>query len=187
MAAKKISIPLERVERLILVVRGQRVMLDADLAKLYGVETKALNRAHARNRARFPTDFAFQLTEAEFTDLRCQFGTSRWGGRRYRPYALTEQGVAMLSGVLHSRRAIQVNLAIMRTFVRLRQMLASNAHLARKLEELEKRYDSQFSAVFDALRELVTPPEPKKRRIGFLVSERPAPYGKRSTSRQRIN
>ena len=187
MAPKRISIPLERVERLILVVRGQRVMLDTDLAKLYGVETKALNRAHARNRERFPTDFAFQLTEAEFADLRCQFGTSRWGGRRYRPYAFTEHGVAMLSGVLHSRRAIQVNLAIMRTFVRLRQMLASNAQLARKLEDLEKKYDSQFRAVFDALRELMVPPEPKKRRIGFLVSERPAPYGKRPISRQRIN
>ena len=178
MARLKISIPLERVERLILIVRGQRVMLDTDLAKLYGVETKALNRAHARNRERFPQDFAFQLTEKEFVDLRCQFGTSRWGGRRYRPNAFTEQGVAMLSGVLHSRRAVQVNVAIMRTFVRLRQMLASNARLARKLEEMEEKYDSQFKIVFDAIRELMTPREPKKRRIGFLVGERPARYGK---------
>lgn len=178
MAGPKISIPLERVERLILIVRSQRVMLDTDLAKLYGVETKALNRAHARNRERFPQDFAFQLTEKEFVDLRCQFGTSRWGGRRYRPYAFTEQGVAMLSGVLHSRRAVQVNVAIMRTFVRLRQMLASNARLARKLEEMEEKYDSQFKIVFDAIRELMTPREPKKRRIGFLVGERPARYGK---------
>jgi hypothetical protein len=138
MAARKIIVPLERIERLIFIIRGQRVMLDTDLAELYGVETKALNRAFARNRERFPQDFMFQLTEAEFDDLRCQFGTSRWGGRRYRPYAFTEQGVAMLSGVLHSRRAIQVNVEIMRTFVRLRQMLASNARLARKLEELKK-------------------------------------------------
>lgn len=178
MAQPKVTIPLERVERLILVIRGNRVMLDADLAELYGVETKTLNRAFARNRSRFPQDFAFQLTQAEFVDLRCQFGTSRWGGRRYRPYAFTEQGVAMLSGVLHSRRAIQVNVAIMRTFVRLRRLLASNERLARKLEDLEKKYDRQFKIVFDAIRELMTPPEPKKRRIGFLVKERGARYGR---------
>lgn len=178
MAAQKVTVPLERIERLIFVIRGQRIMLDADLAELYGVETKVLNRAFARNRSRFPADFTFQLTAAEFDDLRCQFGTSRWGGRRYRPYAFTEQGVAMLSGILHSRRAIQVNVAIMRTFVRLRQMLASNARLARKLDELENKYDHQFKIVFDAIRELMTQPEPKKRRIGFLVSERPARYGK---------
>jgi len=172
-------VPLERIERLIFVIRGQRIMLDADLAELYGVETKVLNRAFARNRERFPADFAFQLTVAEFNDLRCQFGTSRWGGRRYRPYAFTEQGVAMLSGVLHSRRAIQVNVAIMRTFVRLRQMLASNARLARHLQELEKKYDHQFKIVFDALRELMAPQPTKKRRIGFLVSEQAAHYGKR--------
>ena len=180
MAAQKITVLLERIERLILVVRGQKVMPDADLAELYGVETKALNRAFARNRERFPEDFAFQLTEEEFLDLRCQFGTSRWGGRRYRPHAFTEQGVAMLSGVLNSRRAIQVNLAIMRTFVHLRQLLASNARLARKLDELENKFDHQFKIVFDAIRELMTPPEPKKRRIGFLVKERAARYGRAS-------
>jgi hypothetical protein len=178
MAGQKITVPLERIERLIFIIPGQRVMLDTDLAELYGVETKALNRAFARNRERFPQDFTFQLTEDEFDDLRCQFGTSRWGGRRYRPYAFTEQGVAMLSGVLHSRRAIQVNVAIMRTFVRLRQMLASNSRLARKLDEMEQKYDHQFKIVFDAIRELMTQPQPKKRRIGFLVSERPARYGK---------
>jgi len=178
MAGQKITVPLERIERLIFVIRGQRIMLDADLAELYGVETKVLNRAFARNRERFPADFAFQLTAVEFNDLRCQFGTSRWGGRRYRPYAFTEQGVAMLSGVLHSRRAIQVNVAIMRTFVRLRQMLASNARLARQLQELEKKYDHQFKIVFDALRELMAPQPTKKRRIGFLVSEQAAHYGK---------
>jgi len=153
-------------------------MLDADLAELYGVETKALNRAFMRNRERFPEDFVFQLTENEFEDLRCQFGTSRWGGRRYFPYAFTEQGVAMLSGVLHSKRAIQVNVEIMRTFVRLRKLLASNAQLARKLEALEKKYDAQFKVVFDAIRQLMSPPEPKKRKIGFLVRERAAKYGR---------
>lgn len=170
-------LPTERIERLTLLLRGHKVILDSDLAVLYGVETKALNRALMRNRERFPADFVFQLVESEVENLRCQFGTSRWGGRRYRPYAFTEQGVAMLSGVLHSRRAIQVNVAIMRTFVRLRQMLASNARLAQKLEELEQKYDHQFKIVFDAIRELMTQPQPKKRRIGFLVSERPARYG----------
>ena len=177
-ADKKLMVPVERIERLILLIRGQKVMLDADLAELYRVDTKALNRAFRRNRDRFPEDFVFQLTENEFEDLRCQIGTSRWGGRRYLPYAFTEQGVAMLSGVLHSRRAIQVNVEIMRTFVRLRRILASNAQLARKLEALEKKYDAQFKVVFDALRQLMTPPEPKTRRIGFLVEERAARYGR---------
>jgi hypothetical protein len=170
-------IPIERIERLIFVIRGHKVMLDADLSELYGVETKALNRAFARNRNRFPNDFAFRLSDAEFQDLRCQFDTSRWGGRRYLPYAFTEQGVAMLSGILHSRRAVQVNIAIMRTFVQLRRLLVSNAELARKLEALEKKHDARFKIVFDALRELMTPPEPKQRKIGFLVRERAARYG----------
>ena len=171
-------VPTERTESLIFLLRGHKVMLDADLAELYGVETKALNRAFMRNRERFPEDFVFQLTENEFEDLRCQFGTSRWGGRRYFPYAFTEQGVAMLSGVLHSKRAIQVNVEIMRTFVRLRKLLASNAQLARKLEALEKKYDAQFKVVFDAIRQLMSPPEPKKGKIGFLVRERAAKYGR---------
>ena len=151
-------------------------MLDADLADLYGVQTKALNRALMRNRERFPEDFVFQLTEHEFEHLRRQTGTSRWGGRRYLPYVFTEQGVAMLSGVLRSKRAIQVNVEIMRTFVRLRQLLASNAQLARKLDALEKKYDAQFKMVFDAIRQLMTPPEPDRRKIGFLVKEPAAKY-----------
>ena len=171
-------VPTERIQSLIFLLREHKVMLDADLAELYGVETKALNRAFMRNRERFPEDFVFQLTENEFEDLRCQFGTSRWGGRRYFPYAFTEQGVAMLSGVLHSKRAIQVNVEIMRTFVRLRKLLASNAQLARKLEALEKKYDAQFKVVFDAIRQLMSPPEPKKGKIGFLVRERAAKYGR---------
>ena len=163
---------------MIYVIRRQKVMLSTQLADLYEVEPKVLVQAVKRNRNRFPSDFFFQLNAAEFKNLKSQIVTSSWGGMRMPPYAFTEQGVAMLSGVLRSKRAIQVNIEIMRTFVRLRQMLASNARMARRLEELEKKYDSQFKVVFDALRELMAPPEPKKRRIGFLVSERPAPYGK---------
>ena len=158
-----------QVERGIYLIRGEKVMLDADPAWLYGVETKVLNRAVKRNKDRFPTDFMFQLTRDETEGLRLQIGTSksRRGGRRYLPYAFTEQGVAMLSSVLHSARAVQVNIAIMRTFVRLREMLLSNADLARKLSALEKKYDKQFKVVFDAIRELMTPPEKPKRQIGF--------------------
>jgi hypothetical protein len=153
-----------------LFIRGQKVMLDADLAELYRVPTKSLNLAVKRNADRFPEDFAFQLTEAEVTALRFQFETSKRGrgGRRYLPRAFTEQGVAMLSGVLRSARAVQVNIAIMRAFVRLREMLMSNADLARKLLALESKYDAQFRIVFDAIRELMEgPPPPQKPRIGF--------------------
>jgi hypothetical protein len=153
-----------------MLVRGHKVMLDADLAALYGVETKMLVRTVKRNAERFPEDFMFQLTAEELVNLRCQFGTSSsWGGRRYPPYAFTEQGVAMLSSVLRSPRAVQVNVEIMRAFVRLRRILADNAGLARRLDELEKKYDVQFKVVFDALRKLMQPlePHPGKRRIGF--------------------
>ncbi len=149
-------------------LRGHNVLLDADIAVLYGVETKALLRAVRRNLERFPDDFMFQLSPGEFVSLRSHFGTSKGrGGRRYRPYAFTEQGVAMLSSVLRSRCAVLVNVAIMRAFVRLRQMLESNAELARKLDALEKKYDAQFKVVFQAIRELMAPPEPKRRQIGF--------------------
>ena len=166
-------IPVERIERAILALRGNRVLLDADLALLYGVETKALNRAVLRNRERFPADFMFQLTEEEAAALRCHFGTSNVrGGRRYLPYAFTEQGIAMLSSVLRSPRAVQVNIEIMRASVRLRQMLQSNADLARKLAVLEKKYDAQFKIVFDAIRELMAQPKPKKKEIiGFARRE----------------
>jgi hypothetical protein len=158
----------EHVERNILLIRGHRVMLDTDLAKLYGVPTKVLNQAVKRNATRFPSDFMFQLTSEETTALRSQIVTSKSrGGRQYRPYAFTEQGVAMLSSVLHNERAIQVNIAIMRAFVQLREMIGSNKGLARRLNELEKKYDSQFRVVFDAIRELMAEPEPKVRRIGF--------------------
>jgi hypothetical protein len=168
-----VQIPVERIERSILFLRGQKVMLDADLAALYGVETRRLVEAVKRNIGRFPADFMFQLTREEFDILRSQFATSSsWGGRRYTPYAFTEQGVAMLSSVLHSERAIQVNVAIMRAFVRLREMLASNKKLAHRLDELERKYDASFRAVFEAIRELMAPsPVPPKRRIGFRQEE----------------
>ena len=197
-----------QVERCIYLIRGEKVMLDHDLAELYGVDTGALNRAVKRNRDRFPGDFMFQLDEDELEGLRCQIGISTKGagassaalrfqsgtsnkltpkgssglrfqnetsksgrgGRRYLPYAFTEQGVAMLSSVLRSTRAVQVNIAVMRTFVRLREMLLSNTDLARKLTALEKKYDAQFKVVFDAIRELMTPEKPK-RQIGFHSHE----------------
>ena len=162
-------VPPERIERSILMVRGEKVLLDADLADLYGVETKALTRAVRRNMERFPDDFMFQLTADEFHDLRRHSGTSsQWGGRRYAPYAFTEQGVAMLSSVLRSPRAVAVNVEIMRAFVRLRRMLSSNAELARRLDALEQKYDAQFKVVFDAIRQLMTPPPaPPRKSIGF--------------------
>ncbi|MBI3043113.1 MAG: ORF6N domain-containing protein [Betaproteobacteria bacterium] len=165
-------IPAERITRAILLIRGQKVMLDTDLAGLYDVDTGALNRAVKRNQGRFPADFMFQLSVEETENLRCQSGISRWGGRRFRPHAFTEQGVAMLSSVLRSERAVRVNIEIMRAFVQLRQMLASHADLARKLAALEKRYDAQFKVVFDAIRELTAQPAPpKRRRIGFISDD----------------
>jgi hypothetical protein len=143
-------------------------MLAADLAALYRVKTGALIRAVKRNAYRFPEDFMFQLTPEEFRSLRCQIGTSSsWGGRRHPPYAFTEQGVAMLSSVLRSKRAAQVNVEIMRTFVRLRRILAENTGLARRLDDLERKYDVQFKVVFDAIRKLMQPPPPPGRKIGF--------------------
>jgi ORF6N domain-containing protein len=165
---------LSDVKRAILVIRGQRVMLDADLAALYGVPTRALVQAVARNSRRFPGDFMFRLTADEAENLRSQIVISRsvrgWGGRRHAPYAFTEQGVAMLSSVLHSRRAIDANIAIMRIFVQLRQMLVSNEALAGKLEALEKKHDANFKVVFDAIRELMSSPPSRRRAIGFRSS-----------------
>jgi len=161
-------IPAERIERAILLIRKQRVMLDQELASLYQVETGALVRAVKRNIARFPEDFMFQLTKDEFANLKCQTGiSSRWGGRRSPPYAFTEQGVAMLSSVLRSPRAVLVNIEIVRAFVRLRRLLASHAELGRKLRALERKYDAQFRVVFDAIREIMEAPEKDTRRIGF--------------------
>ena len=168
-------IPVERITRAILLIRGQKVMLDEALAALYEVEVKVLNQAVGRNAGRFPADFMFQLTAEESAFLRSQFVTLKTGSgrhRKYLPYAFTEQGVAMLSSVLRSGRAVRVNVEIMRAFVHLRQMLSSNADLARKLAALEKKYDAQFKVVFDAIRELTAPPEPTgKRRIGFISGD----------------
>jgi hypothetical protein len=169
----KAIIPIERIEASIYVIRGQRVMLDVDLADLYGVSTGTLNRAVKRNLARFPADFMFRLSSKEFQDLRFQFGISRsWGGRRYLPYVFTQEGVAMLSGVLHSKRAIAVNIEIMRTFVRLRQVLATNATLAKRLDDLERRsidHGDKIEAIFDAIRALMAEPEDDSKRpaIGY--------------------
>jgi hypothetical protein len=162
------GVPPERIERRILLIRGQKVMLSTDLAELYEVAPKVLVQAVKRNQERFPGDFMFQLTRAELANLKSQFVTSSWGGaRRATPYAFTEQGVAMLSSVLRSPRAVEVNIAIMRAFVKLREIIASHKELAQRLEEMESRYDAQFRAVFDALRELTEPPEKPRRRIGF--------------------
>ena len=177
----------ENVAPLVFFIRGEKVILDADLAKLYGVTTKALNQAIARNQNRFPNDFAFRLNGKEFDNLRSQivstsarqgslrsqFVTSKKGrgGRRYLPIAFTEQGVAMLSSVLRSRRAVEVNIAIMRTFVQLRRLMDSNADLARKIESLEKKYDEKFAVVFAAIKQLVAPPLAAKKQIGFHFSE----------------
>lgn len=211
MANQSSIIPVERIEKAILFLRGKKVMLDSDLAELYGVETKVLNLAVRRNIERFPDDFMFQLTEEEWEILRFQFGTSKYndiasssenqrpddilrfqietskyddiksqgddvnigsGGRRYLPYAFTEQGVAMLSSVLRSDRAVKVNIEIMRAFVNLREMIASNQALSHRLDELEKKFDGQFRIVFDAIRQLMAPPEKEKGKIGFRRVEK---------------
>ena len=173
-------LPSERIERSILLIRGDKVMLDADLAELYRVETRVLLQAVSRNQKRFPEDFMFQLSKEEYEFLRSQIVISKKGrgGRRYLAYVFTEQGVAMLSSVLRSERAVQVKIEIMRAFVRLQELVATHKDLARKLEALEKRYDAQFKVVFDAIRELMARPEPRKRKIGFLVKERAARYGR---------
>ena len=170
--------PVRGIERQILVMRGQRVLLDSDLAVLYRVETGALNRAVGRNLERFPTDFMFALTKREVENLRCQSGISsaRWGGRRYATRVFTEQGVAMLSSVLRTRRAAKVNIAIMRAFVRRREILATHKDLAGRIDELEGKYDGKFAIVFDAIRELLSPElheEIERPRIGFTVTRTP--------------
>src|SRR5947207_8386651 len=170
----------ENAARLVFFVRGEKVMLDADLARLYGVTTGNLNKAVKRNRARFPTDFMFQLTDKEMKNLIFQSGRSKGrGGRRHRPYAFTEQGVAMLSSVLNSDRAIRVNIAIMRAFVKLRQMLETTRGLAQKFSELERhvgKQDEEIAAILEAIRQLVAPPQRSQRQIGFHVREKAPHY-----------
>jgi hypothetical protein len=174
----EVSLPTERIERSILLIRGQKVMLDRDLAELYGVETRVLNQAVRRNIRRFPPDFMFQLSPEEFAQRRSQIVMSKRErmGLRRRPFAFTEQGVAMVSSVLNSDRAIAVNIAIMRAFVRLHELMATHKELARKIEELERKSDAQFKAVFDAIRELCNPR--RSRRSG--VSDFPFPPRRRN-------
>jgi phage regulator Rha-like protein len=175
MAKAKAPVPVEGITRSILVLRGHRVLLDEDLAALYGVEVRVLVQAVKRNIARFPEDFIFQLTASEWAALRSQFVTLKAGRgqhRKYQPYAFTEHGVAMLSSVLRSERAIAVNVQIMRAFVRMRELLTSNTALARKLDELERKYkhhDEAIAAILSAIRELMNPPQPKRRPIGFTA------------------
>ena len=169
-SASQDLIPIETIERRILLVRGHKVMLSTHLAELYDVEPRALVQAVKRNSDRFPEDFMFQLSREEFADLKSQFVTSSWGGlRRAAPYAFTEQRVAMLSSVLNSARAISVNIAIVRTFVRLRQILTMHKGLAERLAAMERKFDQQFRVVFEILKQLTDPsPEPPKRPIGFV-------------------
>ncbi len=166
--ATRVQLSPVRIVRIIHLVRDHRVVLDSDIAALYGVSTKALVQAVKRNRSRFPADFMFQLKKTEAADLRSQTVTSRsWGGRRTRPYVFTEQGVAMLSSVLRSTRAVQANIAIMRAFVQLRSALGSDGELARKLAVIERKYDGQFAVVFAAIRQLMEPAAKPRRPIGF--------------------
>jgi hypothetical protein len=180
---KREIIAANRIAQSIHLLRGQKVMLDVELAELYGVPTGHLNRAVKRNIGRFPPDFVFRLNAEEVRRLKCQFGISSWGGRRRFPYAFTEQGVAMLSSVLKSDRAVKVNIAIMRAFVRLREALETNPELARKFAELEKRvgkHDVEIGAIIDAIRQLMAPPEKPRREIGFHVREKAPRYRTRN-------
>jgi len=183
MATKRELIPLNRIAQSIQLLRSQKVMLDVDLAALYGVPTGQLNRAVKRNLARFPSDFMFRINRNEGRILKCQFGISSWGGRRGYPYAFTEQGVAMLSSVLNSPRAVKVNIAIMRAFVKLRETLDNNRELGRKFSELQRRvgkHDEEIAAIIDAIRQLMAPPERPRREIGFHVRETTPRYRTRT-------
>ncbi len=175
---KEVTVPIKKISGKIYLIRDQKVMLDWYLAELYGVETALLKRAVRRNRDRFPNDFMFELSKSELDDLRCQFGTSRWGGTRYSPFAFTEQGVAMLSSVLNSERAIQVNIQIMRTFTQLRNMLSTHDDLKRKIEVMEEKYDEQFRIVFEAIQQLLEEDQKPKKKIGY-IKEGQTKYGKR--------
>ncbi len=171
MSDSQLTVVPAQLENLIFTIHGHRVMLSIHLAELYGLEVRSLVQAVKRNIERFPADFMFQLTKEEFEDLRSQFVIANLSMVRFPPYAFTEQGVAMLSSVLRSPRAIEVNIEIMRAFVRLRYLLASNEELARKLEELEAKTDERFAIVFEAIHQLMTPPEPRQGRIGIRQQE----------------
>jgi ORF6N domain len=173
------AVLIERITNRIYYIRDQKVMLDRDLAELYGVETKALKQAVKRNVGRFPEDFMFELTKHEFDNLRSQFVTSSWGGTRYFPMAFTEQGVAMLSSVLRSERAIHVNIQIMRVFTRLRQAILDNADLRKELEDLKQISEERFQIVFETLDQLINIKKNPKKKIGFTVKEKRSKYGKK--------
>ncbi|MGD9321069.1 MAG: ORF6N domain-containing protein [Desulfobacteraceae bacterium] len=190
MARKQSLIPIELIEKSILLIRGQKVILDRDLADLYGVETRVVKQAVRRNIKRFPNDFMFELSKEEFDDWRSQFVTSNRDkmGLRYRPMAFTEQGVAMLSSVPNSDRAIQVNIEIMRAFVRLQQMVSTHKQLARKVAEVEQHlegHDQQIQTIFEAIRQLMTPPDTRKKRIAFEMKEPPAKYKKKKKAKKK--
>jgi len=174
-------IPVESIVNKIVLLRGEKVLMDRDLAELYGVETKQLKRAVRRNINRFPEDFMFQLTKEEYQLLRSQFGTLKRGVHsKYPPMAFTEQGVAMLSSALNSDRAIEVNIAIMRAFVQLRKMIDSHAELSRKLSDLERKlgdHDEHIQTIFEAIHQLMAPPDKPKKKIGFTIKEKQARYG----------
>ena len=172
-------IPMESIIGKIRHLRGEKVLLDSDLAELYGVETKQLKRAVRRHISRFPVDFMFELTRDEYRSLRSQSGTLKRGAHaKYVPMAFTEQGVAMLSSVMNSPRAVEVNIAIMRAFVQMRKMLAGHEELRRKIEEMESRYDEQFRVVFEAIRSLLETEEPPPKKIGFTAREKQKSFGK---------
>ena len=176
-ASRNLTVPTETIASKIYLIRGQKVMLDRDLAELYGVQTKVLKQAVRRNIGRFPSDFMFELNSKEFQDLRSQIVTSSWGGLRYLPMAFTEQGVAMLSSVLSSERAVQVNIQIVRTFTKLRRMLATHEELKRKIENMEKQYDENFQIVFEAIKQLFNEEDKPKTKIGY-IKEKKKEYGK---------
>lgn len=160
--------PQEQIEKKILLIRGHKVMLDSDLAQLYGVTTKRFNEQVSRNKKRFPKDFMIRLTGKEAAILRSQIATSSWGGRRYLPYVFTEHGAIMAANVLNSERAVEMSIRVVRTFIKLRQILSTHKALIRKIEEMEKKYDYQFQVVFDAIKQLLEPPpEKQKHQIGF--------------------
>ena len=176
---REVAIPIEKITDKIYSIRGHSVMLDRDLAELYEVKTKVLKQAVRRNIRRFPSDFMFELNREEFRKLRSQIVTSSWGGSRYLPMAFTEQGVAMISSVINSERAILVNIEIMRAFSQFRNMLVSHGDLKRKIEGMEKKYDAQFRIVFEAITQLIEEDEKPKKKIGY-IKEGQTKYGKRS-------
>jgi len=182
---KSLMIPVERIEKTILLIRGQKVIIDTDLAELYGVTTKALNQSVTRNEQRFPPDFMFRLTKAEKQELvtNCD-RLDRLKHSSALPRVFTEQGVAMLSSVLKSDRAIQVNIQIMRTFTKLRQMLSTNAELKQKVEAMEKKYDQQFQVVFEAIKQLIDEESKPKKKIGFTVKEKQKAFGKKTKKKK---